>query len=98
MPYTSRDSVPFSRRGTSEEAAVLTNSMRDRGRVYRFLKKRKKSGATDEEIEHGLCLLSNTARPRRHDLMRMGFVVDSGMRRETRSGRNAIVWILKRSE
>lgn len=36
----------------------------------------------------------NTVRPRRIELVRLGFVIDSGRTRKTRSGRKATVWTI----
>jgi len=52
-------------------------------------------GATDEEIQAALGLAGNTQRPRRVELCEAGRVVDSGVRRPTKSGRQAAVWIIK---
>ena len=61
--------------------------------VYRFIWEQKTYGAIDDEIYRGLNMRQNTARPRRNDLMNQGYIVDSGKRRQTRSGREAIIWI-----
>lgn len=50
-------------------------------------------GATDDEIQAALSLTGNTQRPRRWELCRMNTIKDSGIRRKTSSGRNAIVWV-----
>ena len=49
---------------------------------------------TDEELCDVLNLQGNTLRPRRRELQLMSYVVDSGERRNTRSGRKAVVWKL----
>lgn len=59
--------------------------------------KRHRGGLTDEEL---VAVLSdrlyppseNTVRPRRVELVRHGWLRDSGRRRNTRSGRAAVVW------
>lgn len=51
-------------------------------------------GMTDEELQEALDVPSNTARPRRWEAVKAGLVCDSGERRNTRSGRKAIVWRL----
>lgn len=53
-------------------------------------------GATDQEIQQALGMDPSTERPRRVELQRAGLVCDSGKTRRTASGRNAVVWILKR--
>jgi len=47
---------------------------------------------TDEEIQEDLGLSPNTARPRRVELVRDGYVRDTGQRRTTGSGSKSIVW------
>ena len=54
-------------------------------------------GCTDEEIQISLEMNPSTQRPRRIDLVRCGQVEDSGLKRKTRSGRNAVVWIATRN-
>jgi hypothetical protein len=56
---------------------------------------RSSSGLTDEEIQNWLQMPASTQRPRRVELVRMGLVADSGRRRETMSGRFAVVWVAK---
>lgn len=51
-------------------------------------------GATDEVIGAALAMDGNTLRPRRRELELSGRVVDSGRRGVTRSGRQAVVWVL----
>ena len=48
---------------------------------------------TDEEIAAGLGMNPSTARPRRIELVRRGFVVPAGTRRAA-SGRMATVWMV----
>ena len=48
--------------------------------------------ATDQEMQEGVPMDPSTQRPRRVELVRMGIVRDSGEKRKTRSGRQAIVW------
>ena len=52
------------------------------------------AGATDEELQGDLDMLANTQRPRRRELQLWGLIVDSGKTRATRSGRQAVVWVL----
>lgn len=68
--------------------------------VLEFLRQRGEQGATDEEIQDALAMPGNTARPRRRELQMAGLVVDSGNTRETRSGRQAVIWVaaLKRND
>jgi hypothetical protein len=50
------------------------------------------AGMTDEELVDHTELPANTCRPRRVELVSEGRVVDSGRKRQTRSGRMAIIW------
>src|SRR3990167_10637220 len=52
---------------------------------------------TDEELCDVLNLQGNTLRPRRRELQLMAYVIDSGKRKPTRSGRKAVVWKLSDS-
>lgn len=87
---------PYLREGTSHDAAhsVKDHTPTLRERVYKTMWVSGKWGRTDEELAEILGLDLNTARPRRWELEREGKIVDSGMRRKTRSGRSAIVWTL----
>lgn len=49
-------------------------------------------GATNEELENALGMGGSTLRPRVVELRNRGLVRDSGKRRNTRSGRAAVVW------
>ena len=54
---------------------------------------RDHNGCTDQEVQTYLQMPGNTQRPRRQELVRGGFVKDSGDRRRTVKGRAAIVWV-----
>lgn len=75
----------------AEEAEGL--AVRAIERVLAFINARGRFGATDEEMQRILRMNPNTQRPRRVELQRQGVVVDSGEMRDTRSGRQAVVWI-----
>jgi hypothetical protein len=86
---------------TSKEAAHLKAATADQQRAYvfRVLDRRKGYGATLEELEGLTGLPGNSLRPRMWELrgkdrknQRPTLVVDSGRRRRTLSGRNAVVW------
>ena len=93
---------PAQRAETSRLAAVSVASATGvmRLRVLTFLRDRGALGATDEEIADALQMAPNTARPRRCELAdpaRYGLtgaplIVAAPVRRQTRSGRTAIVW------
>ncbi len=52
-------------------------------------------GMTDEELQDELVMNANAQRPRRLELVEQGWVEDSGKRRKTMSGLDAIVWQYK---
>ena len=61
--------------------------------VLDFIVRRGKKGATLEEIANGTRIKLQSVCPARLMLEKHGFVVDSGLRRPTSSGRKAIVWV-----
>ena len=78
---------------TQVEAAarVLPHTGTARRRVLDFIRSQR-HGATDDEVVAALKMNPNTERPRRKELVEMGWVKDSGLRRETAGGSKAIVW------
>ena len=62
--------------------------------VLDFLRARGAQGATDEEGMTALAMAGNTYRPRRIECFQAGLIVDSGLTRPTRSGRQAVVWVV----
>lgn len=76
----------------AEEAKPTAGTQRSR--LYRLLKRRGRYGATDDELEVLSGLSHHTVSPRRRELVLKGLVRDSGHRRPTRRGREAIVWEL----
>jgi lipid A disaccharide synthetase len=89
---------------TSWEAAYEIEDSADtlRGRVFRCLQKSAHNyvftGMTDEEMQTALNMNPSTQRPRRIELVESGLVQDSGRIRKTKSGRNAVVWIICKTE
>lgn len=63
----------------------------DGARILRFIKDIP-SGRTCDEVETLLQFSHQTASARIRDLSKGGFLVDSGIRRKTRTGRAATVW------
>lgn len=51
-------------------------------------------GATDEQMQMGIPMVQSTQRPRRRELQIDNRLKDSGRVTKTKSGRNAVVWIL----
>ena len=80
-----REARRAARQTTNASAASM------RKRVYETIA--NADGLTDEEVQSHLSMNPSTERPRRLELVRSGFIRDSGDRRQTKSGRNAIVWI-----
>lgn len=54
---------------------------------------RLKDGLTRDEIEELTGIRSNTVNPRLKELADGGWIMDSRLRRKTRSGSDAIVWV-----
>lgn len=80
---------------TARAAARLVrrNTGTWRARVFAYILAAGQDGATDYEIETSLGGRPSTTRARRIELVQEGWVVDSGKRRKTVSGAEAIVWI-----
>ena len=51
-------------------------------------------GATDEQLQIALRMNGSSERPRRGELCEMRYVFDSGLKRKTMSGKDAIIWKL----
>lgn len=82
---------------TSHEAANVPAPIRgeQRVRVYLHLLKCRANGATDYEIGRALGILRTSAGKRRKELLDLGYVIDSGMRRQTDTKSSGIVWKVK---
>jgi len=92
---------PFQRHSnTSRLAAIeaLPFAATARGKVLQFIASKGAYGATDEEIQDGLRMRANTQRPRRVELVDMGWIEDSGQTGRTQSGRQCVVWCLCEKE
>jgi hypothetical protein len=75
-------------RAAARAAVPRVNELQ--ARVLAFI--RAQGGATDNEIQDALDMNPSTQRPRRIELMERGLVRDSGRKRKTPSGREAVVW------
>ena len=64
-----------------------------RARVFAHVQEQGARGATCDEIEEALDLKHQTASARVRELALRGDLEDSGKRRDTRSGRKAVVWV-----
>jgi hypothetical protein len=81
--------------GTSEAAAErkLPTKDSDEGRVLAFIVASGVRGATNDEIEVALGMLHQNASARTRTLVLKGRVRNSGVTRQTRSRRQASVWV-----
>jgi hypothetical protein len=88
--------LPRNPRDTQIQAALkaLPRSGTARGKVLEYIAGRGDAGATDDEIAERLRMSPNTARPRRNELMKGGWIEDSTKRRASSAGGEAIVWVL----
>lgn len=59
---------------------------------YKVYSRLKKKASTDEELQLFLGVPMDSVRPRRGELVKGGYVRDSGKRRVTSKGDKAIVW------
>ena len=82
---------------TAHEAAAANQPERFTMRrdVLLMLQRKGPRGATDWEISEELGILRTSAGKRRHELVALGLVENSGQRRETDTGSTAIVWRAK---
>ena len=85
---------------TSLEAAIAAepNAGTQRRRVLDILRAYRQTqigGLTDHQMQVWLGMNPSTQRPRRVELVKQGFVVDSGKTRLTPSGKRAVVWVAK---
>jgi len=80
---------------TSQDAArrALGRTGSQRRAIYEEIRSRGTDGLTCDEICVILQLLVQSATPAINTLARDGWLRDSGLRRNTRSGNAAIVWV-----
>lgn len=76
---------------TAAYERALENSVATRAQVWALLRSIE-LGLTDEQQQTILGMSANTQRPRRLELVEAGLVKDSGQRRKTSKGNDAIVW------
>ena len=79
---------------TSKVAAarIRPASGTQRAKVLAKLTAAFPNGMTDEELQDSLAMNPSSQRPRRVELVEQSWIEDSGDRRKTRSGTDAIVW------
>jgi len=87
-PYISHSDTS---QAAAEAIAPDTGALR--AEVFRYIDGQGSVGATDDEIQVALGMNPSTQRPRRIELCEANAVVDSGLRRLTRSNRQAVVWV-----
>lgn len=78
-------------RSAAEAIADVAHTYK--AKVLEAIQKAGVHGMTDEECARKLLLDPKTQRPLRVRLVEEKLVVDSGQRRKTLGGRNAIVWM-----
>lgn len=91
-----RSDPPFVRGSDTSEAAaesIAGDVEALRAIVFSCICSAGERGRTCDAVERRLSMLHQTASARVRDLVLMGKIVDSGVRRRTRSGRKAVVWI-----
>ena len=79
---------------TSREAARLIDPTANKLRQRVFDCIREHQPVTDERIAELTGLNPSTARPRRIELVQAGLIRAGGVSRKTRSGRNAVAWVV----
>jgi len=92
-------SLPYAKGSdTSREAAESMKPVAGdlRERVYRRIKESDTDGITCDALEVALGLSHQTCSARVNELRNAGRIVDSGLRKRTRSGRKAVVYTVAR--
>lgn len=91
------DGLPFVAGSATSKAAatsMVSRAAADRERVLDFIKVMGEYGATADEVELMLDMIHQTASARVSDLWhKHGKIKDSGKRRQTKSGRQAVVYV-----
>lgn len=93
-PLVDRNVTRTGPQETSQAAArkALGRTGAQRHQIYELIKLH--GGLTCDEVCARLQLLVQSVTPAINTLARDGWLEDSGKRRETRSGREAIVWVV----
>jgi hypothetical protein len=89
-----RCTVVTGRTENSREAAAraLPRSGTQRRRIYELVKQ-SRGGLTADDVQRITNLPTNSVNPRVHELVKDGWLVDSGTKRDTRWGAPATVWV-----
>jgi hypothetical protein len=88
---------PHQHHSDTSRAAAMNMMPKFKGlmlNLMRFFKARGELGMTDEEGQYMSGVNGNSYRPGRVKLAEMGMIKDSGARRRTRSGNQAVVWVV----
>ncbi len=85
-------SVSTSPTSVAAAESVKPDAGRLRGLVLGAIRKAGVAGLTCDECEVQLDMRHQTCSARFRELAKAGVIVDSGRKRETRSGRKAVVW------
>jgi hypothetical protein len=80
---------------TSRAAFTSIDTCELRRRVLEVVAQGGMLGRTCDEVEMLLDMPHQTASARVHELAKRGDIFDSGRKRKTRSGRAAIVWVVR---
>lgn len=94
MPYTEAG-VGYRNTDTSKDAAEKVMSHMRRAVLDRLL---AIGPSTGDELAQSLGVPVTSVRPRITDLARLGYVEDSGERRQNAAGRSAIVWAVRQDD
>ena len=94
------DRPGFNFRDTAQAVAkrIAGGAAAIRVRILSELQVRGSVGGTCDEIEQAMGLSHQTASARIRELNMKDRIFDSGLRRKTRSGREAIVWFANRED
>lgn len=94
-PALDRNTVAMGKQATSRAAAAraLPRSGTKRAAIWELLKAHQ--GLTADEINAMTGISPNTINPTINSLAKDGWIADSGQRRLTRAGNEAIVWVVK---
>jgi hypothetical protein len=93
-PDLTRCTVVTGRTENSREAAArsLPRSGTQRRRIYELVKQ-SRGGLTADDVQRITNLPTNSVNPRVHELVKDGWLIDSGTKRDTRWGAPATVWV-----
>ena len=90
---TDYESCNYTKTSKEALASVKPKIKTKREEVYEFI---KFQSSTNYEIADELEMPLSSACARCHELQELNLVIDSGLRRETKYGKQAIVWQIKK--